>query len=125
MVEFEDDLHINTLVDVVSVEVRRLEIEAHRSHGLRVENRCRRVREHLEERNPVGIVRLRCESPVLALAQLLAGRAQGAQDRRLCLRAGPCLLKGLRSEVNNSLIIVNFFHKIQNFRQISDLFSQI
>ena len=31
----------------------------------------------------------------------------------------------LRSEVNNSLIIVNFFHKIQNFRQISDLFSQI
>ena len=32
---------------------------------------------------------------------------------------------GLRSEVNNSLIIVNFFHKIQNFRQISDLFSQI
>ena len=32
---------------------------------------------------------------------------------------------GVRSEVNNSLIIVNFFHKIQNFRQISDLFSQI
>ena len=31
----------------------------------------------------------------------------------------------LRSEVNNSLKIVNFFHKIQNFRQISDLFSQI
>ena len=31
----------------------------------------------------------------------------------------------LRSEVNNSLIIVNFFHRIQNFRQISDLFSQI
>ena len=31
----------------------------------------------------------------------------------------------VRSEVNNSLIIVNFFHKIQNFRQISDLFSQI
>ena len=31
----------------------------------------------------------------------------------------------LRSEVNNSLIIVNFFHKIQNFRQLSDLFSQI
>ena len=31
----------------------------------------------------------------------------------------------LRSEVNNSLIIVNNFHKIQNFRQISDLFSQI
>ena len=31
----------------------------------------------------------------------------------------------LRSEVNNSLIIVNFFHKIQNFRQISDLISQI
>ena len=31
----------------------------------------------------------------------------------------------LRSEVNNSLIIVKFFHKIQNFRQISDLFSQI
>ena len=31
----------------------------------------------------------------------------------------------LRSEVNNSLIIVIFFHKIQNFRQISDLFSQI
>ena len=31
----------------------------------------------------------------------------------------------LRSEVNNSLTIVNFFHKIQNFRQISDLFSQI
>ena len=33
--------------------------------------------------------------------------------------------RGLRSEVNNSLIIVNFFHKIKNFRQISDLFSQI
>ena len=31
----------------------------------------------------------------------------------------------VRSEVNNSLIIVNFFHKIQKFRQISDLFSQI
>ena len=31
----------------------------------------------------------------------------------------------LRREVNYSLIIVNFFHKIQNFRQISDLFSQI
>ena len=31
----------------------------------------------------------------------------------------------LRSDVNNSLIIVNFFHKIQNFWQISDLFSQI
>ena len=31
----------------------------------------------------------------------------------------------LRSEVNNSLTIVNFFHRIQNFRQISDLFSQI
>ena len=31
----------------------------------------------------------------------------------------------VRSEVNNSLTIVNFFHKIQNFRQISDLFSQI
>ena len=31
-------------------------------------------------------------------------------------------LASLRSEVNNSLIIVNFFHKIQNFRQISDLF---
>ena len=34
----------------------------------------------------------------------------------------------VRREVNNSLIIVNFlnfFHKIQNFRQISDLFSQI
>ena len=31
----------------------------------------------------------------------------------------------LWSEVNNSLIIVNFFHKIQNFRQNSDLFSQI
>ena len=30
-----------------------------------------------------------------------------------------------RREVNNSLIIVNFFHKIQNFWQISDLFSQI
>ena len=35
------------------------------------------------------------------------------------------LTVNLRSEVNNSLIIVNFFHKIQNFRQISDLFSQI
>ena len=31
----------------------------------------------------------------------------------------------VRSEVNNSLIIVNFFHKIQNFRQIFYLFSQI
>ena len=31
----------------------------------------------------------------------------------------------VRSEVNNSLTIVNFFHNIQNFRQISDLFSQI
>ena len=31
----------------------------------------------------------------------------------------------VRSEVNISLIIVNFFHKIQNFRPISDLFSQI
>ena len=32
---------------------------------------------------------------------------------------------GIRSEVNNSLIIVNNFHKLQNFRQLSDLFSQI
>ena len=40
--------------------------------------------------------------------------------------AGPAALPvPLRREVNNSLIIVNFFHKIQNFRQISDLFSQI
>ena len=31
----------------------------------------------------------------------------------------------LRSEVNNSLLNSEFFHKIQNFRQISDLFSQI
>ena len=34
-------------------------------------------------------------------------------------------LKAVRSEVNNSLLNSEFFHKIQNFRQISDLFSQI
>ena len=38
---------------------------------------------------------------------------------------GLVVAPGPRREVNNSLIIVNFFHKIQNFRQISDLFSQI
>ena len=45
------------------------------------------------------------------------GRGSDPEVQRLAL--------AIRSEVNNSLIIVNFFHKIQNFRQISDLFSQI
>ena len=49
---------------------------------------------------------------------------------RCSTRASPARAVGeaacwLRREVNNSLIIVNNFHKIQNFRQISDLFSQI
>ena len=48
--------------------------------------------------------------------------AEGSEHAARDVSAGVCQL---RSEVNNSLIIVNFFHKIQNFRQISDLFSQI
>ena len=44
---------------------------------------------------------------------------------RVVIRVVHLSSRSVRSEVNNSLIIVNFFHKIQNFRQISDLFSQI
>ena len=67
--------------------------------------------------------------PVERAVAVRGERARGVParlpERRhvdLAARVGLCFL---RSEVNNSLIIVNFFHKIQNFRQISDLFSQI
>ena len=64
-------------------------------------------------------------SDVSALAAL--GDLQNLAQ--LDLNFGDCShlsdVSALRSEVNNSLIIVIFFHKIQNFRQISDLFSQI
>merc|ERR1719261_814664 len=43
----------------------------------------------------------------------------------MCRSLQRATVQRLRREVNNSLIIVNFFHKIQNFRQISDLFSGI
>ena len=56
----------------------------------------------------------------LRFAGLRRGEA-AAEERRRAADDGSLL----RSEVNNSLIIVNFFHKIQNFRQISNLFSQI
>ena len=62
-----------------------------------------------------------------AAAAPRAGAALLAAFRRALLAEGVRTLAAadLRSEVNNSLIIVKFFHKIQNFRQISDLFSQI
>ena len=57
-----------------------------------------------------------------ARAAATDARARGAVARR-SPGAEDCRGYGVRREVNNSLIIVNFFHKIQNFRQISDLFS--
>ena len=61
---------------------------------------------------------------VLAGAALRFSAARSARTAFDATSAGvvDCFL---RREVNNSLTIVNFFHKIQNFRQISDLFSQI
>ena len=68
-------------------------------------------------------VRRRCTVTIEVYRNLLK------QDRKAVPGARECSRRprecSLRSEVNNSLITVNFFHKIQNFTQISDLLSQI
>ena len=71
------------------------------------------LREELEERGARGAPRERGCIKTKCISRI--SRISLSQPRE----------RSLRSEVNNSLIIVNFFHKIQNFRQSSDLFSQI
>ena len=91
-----------------------------------------RVRRRESSRSTGGRVAQRNRRSLIdeELARRKNGAAVPARDVRRpaappALQEVPQRRCGLRSEVNNSLIIVNFFHKIQNFRQISDLFSQI